>query len=116
MKGYGVASWLKKEEYKNYFVTANYAQDQDGGMSLRLNRLSPNDKRKFDTLARASTTNPCKCLSVGNYAGAMGIVAGGMEDGSVMIWDIDTLYKEGDTHSDGNQTNSLISAQLVHEG
>lgn len=46
----------------------------------------------------------------------MGIVAGGMDDGSVMIWDIDTLYKEGDSYADHAQTNSLLSAQLVHEG
>lgn len=46
----------------------------------------------------------------------MGIVACGMEDGSVMMWDIDTLYKEGDTISSGEQSHALISNQIVHEG
>ena len=30
MKGYGIASWIKKEEYRNYFITANYQPEADG--------------------------------------------------------------------------------------
>lgn len=46
----------------------------------------------------------------------MGIVAGGMDDGSIMLWDIDTMYKEGDTITDNSESSSIISNQLVHEG
>lgn len=60
MKGYGLASWLQKEEYKNYFVSANYTQDTEGGMSLRLNKLHQNDRKGFETVARAGIPNLCK--------------------------------------------------------
>ena len=46
----------------------------------------------------------------------MGIAAGGMDDGSIMLWDIDTLYKDGDAGLDHSNSHSLISNQLVHEG
>ena len=114
MKGYGFATWLKKEEYKNYFLTATHLKGEEGP-SIRLNKLNYQEKNGHDVVARAATTNLCNCLSVGNYSGNMGLAAGGMDDGSVMIWDIDTLYKEGDTFGDEPQTSSLISAQLVHE-
>ncbi|CAI2374987.1 unnamed protein product [Moneuplotes crassus] len=115
MKGYGLATWLKKEEYKNYFVSASCVGGQEAS-SIRLNTLNTQERNQIDVVARARTTNLCKSLSVGNYSGNMGLAAGGMDDGSIMIWDIDTLYKEGDTFNDNVQSPSLISNQLVHEG
>jgi hypothetical protein len=105
MKGYGVASWLKKEEYKNYFVSANSIQNPEGPY-LRLNRLNEANKKEFHQIGKVALSNYCKCISVGNYNGNMGIAATGMEDGSVMLWDIDTLYKEGDTVADNSHSSA----------
>ena len=96
MKGYGIASWLKKEEYKDYFVTANSVEHPEGPC-LRLNRLNEANRKEFHQVGKAALSSYAKCISVGNYSGNMGIAATGMDDGSVMLWDIDTLYKEGDT-------------------
>lgn len=46
----------------------------------------------------------------------MGIAAGGLEDGSVQLWDISTLYKEGDTVASNTESTALLSNQYVHEG
>lgn len=58
MKGYGLASWLKKEEYKNYFVTASHLQTDD--MSIRLNKINRQVDSGHDVLARAGLANLCK--------------------------------------------------------
>lgn len=105
MKGYGIPSWLKKEEYKNYFVTANSTQNSEGPC-LRLNKLNEANRKEFNLVGRVALSNYCKCISVGNYSGNMGIAATGMEDGSVMLWDIDTLYKEGDTVADRSHSSA----------
>jgi len=116
MKGYGIASWLKKEEYKNFFVSASYLQGDQGTMSLRVNKLSDSNKREYEQVASIPLANPCKSISVGNHSGNMGLVAGGMDDGSVMLWDIDTLYNEGNNITSPEQSAACVSAQLVHEG
>ena len=105
MKGYGLATWLKKEEYKNYYVSASYQQAEQK-TSLRLNKLNYQVETGHDVVARATTSNLCKSLSIGNFSGNMGLAAGGMDDGSVMIWDIDTLYKEGDTYQDEAESSA----------
>lgn len=48
MKGYGIASWLRKEEYRNYFVSANYQPEDDGTASIRLNKFANNLTNGWD--------------------------------------------------------------------
>lgn len=116
MNGYGLASWLKIEEYKGHFVTMSYQQELDGGLYLRLNKLNQNLESKHELLGRVPISNQCRSISTGNYSGDMGIVAGGMDDGTVMLWDVATIMNEGDTVANGTESASLVSAQLVHDG
>lgn len=60
MKGYGLASWLKKEEYKNYFVTANYKGDSPEKMCIRLHKLNNQAPNGHEVLAAANMGNLCK--------------------------------------------------------
>lgn len=116
MNGYGIPSWIKIEEYKNYFVTISSKPEEDGGMYLRLMKLNPLIPSGVEMIGRLTTTSPCKSVSAGNFMGDMGIIAGGMEDGTVMIWDVATISHEGDTVANRTQSTALLSIQEVHEG
>ena len=107
----GVLAWSPETDYPQSFAIGCNSTFSDQGY-LRMYALDlTNPGDHFQLLHEVSMDEKFKCIAWGRHQNSSvraGLVAGGMQDGSLMLWEAGALLDPNEEHGDGLVCNMSI--------